>query len=70
MIGCLYTYTYRHDINVHGSFLIGWWSMYKVWVGCNSTTLVVMAHGGASSNGRNPMDPPNECPWWCLIYWT
>jgi len=24
MIGCFYTYTYRHDINVHGSFLIGW----------------------------------------------
>jgi len=33
-------------------------------------TLIVEAHGGASSNGRNPMDPPSESPWWRLIYWT
>jgi len=32
-------------------------------------TLVVRAHGGASFNGRNPMDPPSESSW-CLIYWT
>jgi len=31
-------------------------------------TLVVGAHGSASSNGRNPMDPPRERPWWFLIY--
>jgi len=31
-------------------------------------TLVVRAHGGASSNGRNPIDPPTESHWWCLIY--
>jgi len=24
VIGYLYTYTYRHDINIHRSFLIGW----------------------------------------------
>jgi len=28
-------------------------------------TLIVGAHGGASSNGRNPMDPPSESSWWC-----
>jgi len=25
-------------------------------------TLVAIAHGGASPNGRNPMDPPSESP--------
>ena len=70
MIGCLYTYTYRHDIGIYGNFLIDWWNMCKVWVGRNSMTLVVRAHGGASSNGHNPMDPPSESPWWCFIYWT
>jgi len=33
-------------------------------------TLVVRTHGGASSIGRNSMDPPSESHWWCLIYWT
>jgi len=33
-------------------------------------TLVVRAHGHASSVGRNPMDLPSESHWWCLIYWT
>jgi len=41
--------------------------MDKVWVGRNPMTFIVSAHGGASSNGRNPMDPSNGCPWWCLI---
>jgi len=31
--------------------------MYKVWVGYNSMTLVVRGLGGASSVGRNSMDP-------------
>ena len=30
--------------------------MDKVWVGRNSMTLLVKAHGGASSNGRNSMN--------------
>jgi len=33
-------------------------------------TLVVRAHGGASSVGRNPMDLLRESHWWCLTYWT
>jgi len=40
--------------------------MYKVWVGCNSMTSVVRALGGASSVGRNSVDPPKGNPWWCL----
>jgi len=44
--------------------------MFNARVGRNSMTLVVKAHGGASSVGRNPMDPHNESPWWCLTYWT
>jgi len=50
-----------HDVSIMGT-LIGWWNMYNVWVGRNSMTLVVRAHDGASSIGRNPMDPPNESP--------
>ena len=38
-------------------FLIGGWGMYKVWVGHNSKILVVRDLGGASSAGRNSMDP-------------
>jgi len=37
--------------------------MDKVWVGHNPMTLIVGAHGGASSNGRNPLNPPSESPW-------
>jgi len=33
-------------------------------------TLVVRALGSPSSIRRNPMDPPNGSPWWCLTYWT
>ncbi|QCE10584.1 hypothetical protein DEO72_LG10g1814 [Vigna unguiculata] len=24
-------------------------------------------HGGATPNGRNPVDPPRGSSWWCLI---
>jgi len=37
--------------------------MDKVWVGRNSMTFIVSAHVGASSNERNPMDPPSESSW-------
>jgi len=40
--------------------LIGWWTMFNVWVGRNSMTLVVRAHGGASSIGHNSVDPSEE----------
>jgi len=40
--------------------------MYKVWVRHNSMTLVVRGLGGASSVGRNPMDPLKGSSWWCL----
>jgi len=40
--------------------------MDKVWVGRNPMTLAVGAHGGAPSNGHNPMDIPSESSWWCL----
>jgi len=46
--------------------LIGGWNMFKVWVGHNSMTLVVRDLGGASSVGRNSMDPLKGSPWWCL----
>ena len=59
----------------YGNFLIDWWNMYKVWVGRNSMTLVVRAHGGSPPNGHNSMGPPRGSPWWCphlldLIPWT
>ncbi|QCE14003.1 hypothetical protein DEO72_LG11g1001 [Vigna unguiculata] len=34
--------------------------MDKVWVGRNLMTLIVGAHGGASSNGCNSTDPPDQ----------
>jgi len=40
--------------------------MFKALVGHNSMTLVVRDLGGASSVGRNPMDPLKGSPWWCL----
>jgi len=65
----IYIYIYWHEIDMHGNSMIGWWNMDKVWVGRNLMTLIVGAHGGASSNGCNSTDPPGESPWWCLIYW-
>jgi len=62
----LYDLLLIHDISVMGTSWIGGWNMYKVWVGRNSMTLVVRALGGASSVGRNSMDPLKGNPWWCL----
>jgi len=46
--------------------LIGGWNKFKVWVGHNSMTLVVRDLGGASSVGRNSMDPPKGESLVCL----
>jgi len=56
----LYDWLFMHDVGIYMNFLIGWWNLYKVWVGRNSMTLVVRAHGGAPPNGRNSMGPPEE----------
>jgi len=66
MLGWLVLYIYWHEIDMHGNPIICWWNTYKVWVGRNLMTLIVGAHGGASSNGRNSTDPPSESSQWCL----
>ena len=62
-----YLYIYWHEVGMHRDSMIGWRNMDKVWIGRNPMTLIVGAQGGASFNGRNPMNPPSESSWWCLI---
>jgi len=63
MIGCLCEMTcYWYAWESHDS----WHGMNKVWVGPNPITPIVGIHGGASSYGRNSIDPPSESFWWYL----